>query len=299
MDPERLARIPARMKSFVDQGTIAGAVTLAARHGVVASLEAVGYQDLENKRPMRTDSIFEIMSMTKPVTAAGTMLLMEEGRLALSDPVEKHLPEFRGLWVIDSPGEKERRLKRPSRAITIRDLPTHTSGMPELPPEGGKYSTASDLYAFYQMMANGGTYNKRRVFSRGSVELMTAVHTAELKQSWGLGWSVVRDPAGTLQLESAGTFGHGGAFGTYGWIDPRKDLIGVLLIQRWGGGDCRVGKSDRRGRLSYLPRTIGTNITGMTLRRRILPSAVLSTTIRSWPKIVPPTGATSLPPGLS
>ncbi len=355
MDPQRLARIPARLKQFVDKGTIAGAVTLVARHGVVASLEAVGYQDLEGKRPMRTDSIFEIMSMTKPVTAAGIMLLMEEGRLALSDPVEKHLPEFRGLWVIDSAGEKERKLKRPSRPITIRDLLTHTSGMagvlpegikeliPRLDrtlaeavafysqqslefepgtrwmysntgiatlgriievvwgqayekfldarlfqplgmkdsfffppadkrerialvyrleqgklrrppeavgpepweyrkgakyslPEGGMYSTAADLHAFYQMMANGGTYNQRRILSRGSVELMTALHTAELKQSWGLGWSVVRDGPGTLNLESPGTFGHGGAFGTYGWIDPRKDLIGVFLIQRLGDG---------------------------------------------------------------
>ena len=58
MDPERLARIPARMKEFVEKGTIAGAVTLVARHGVVASLDAVGYQDLESKRPMRTDTIF-------------------------------------------------------------------------------------------------------------------------------------------------------------------------------------------------------------------------------------------------
>src|SRR3990172_2863806 len=78
MDPERLARIPARMKEFVEKGTIAGAVTLVARHGVVASLEAVGYQDLETKQPMRTDTIFQIRSMTKPMTAAGIMILLEE-----------------------------------------------------------------------------------------------------------------------------------------------------------------------------------------------------------------------------
>ena len=69
MDPERLARIPIRMKAFVEQGTVAGAVMLVARHGVVASLEGVGYQDLETKKPMKTDSIFQIMSMTKPVVA--------------------------------------------------------------------------------------------------------------------------------------------------------------------------------------------------------------------------------------
>ena len=85
MDPDRLAKIPARMKSFVDKGTIAGCVTLVARHGAIASLEAVGYTDLDHKTPMRTDAIFQIHSMTKPVTAAGIMLLMEEGKLALSD----------------------------------------------------------------------------------------------------------------------------------------------------------------------------------------------------------------------
>src|SRR5262245_54464481 len=99
MDAERLARIPVRMKVFVDQGTMAGAVMLVARHGVVASLESVGYQELETKKPMKTDSIFQIMSMTKPVVAVAIMMLMEEGKLAVSDPVEKYLPEFRGLWM--------------------------------------------------------------------------------------------------------------------------------------------------------------------------------------------------------
>src|SRR5262245_3470200 len=75
MDAERLGRIPLRMQSFVDKGTLPGVVTLVARNGVVASLEAVGYQDLESKKPMKTDSIFQIMSMTKPVTALGIMIL--------------------------------------------------------------------------------------------------------------------------------------------------------------------------------------------------------------------------------
>ena len=132
MDPERLARIPARMKEFLDSGTIAGAVTLVARHGVAVSLEAVGYQDLETKTPMRSDSIFQIRSMTKPITAVGIMILLEEGRLLLSDPVEKYVPEFRDQLVVDKRlGEKVLTTKKPSRPITIRDLLTHTSGMPE------------------------------------------------------------------------------------------------------------------------------------------------------------------------
>jgi CubicO group peptidase (beta-lactamase class C family) len=364
MDPERLGRIPVRMKAFVDQGTVAGVVTLVARHGVIASLDAVGYQDLETKKPMKTDSIFQIMSMTKPVVAVAIMMLVEEGKVAVSDPVEKHLPEFRGLWMNTSrPGEKERRQIRPPRPITLRDLLTHTSGMIASLPEGivelytklhltlaeavtvysqqpldfepgtkwqysnpgiatlgrvievasgqpferflserifqplgmkdsflfvpqdkidriamvykrvdgklqraggdilggdpshyrkgskysapefGMYSTASDLAALYQMMLNGGTYNSKRLLSRASVSLMTVLHTGSIEPAghstgmgYGLAWTVVRDPWGTLQLQSEGSYGHGGAFGTQGWIDPQKDLVGVFLIQRSAGG---------------------------------------------------------------
>ena len=100
MDAARLARIPARMQKFVDDGKAAGFVTLVARHGHVATLSATGFQDREKRVPMRTDSMFQIMSMTKPVTCTGIMILMEEGRLSLIDPVEKYLPEFAGQRLV-------------------------------------------------------------------------------------------------------------------------------------------------------------------------------------------------------
>src|ERR1017187_339454 len=123
MDTGRLDRIAPRMKSFVDKGVVAGTVTLIQRHGQVVHLEATGYQDLETKKPMRPDTIFEIMSMTKPVTSVAIMILVEEGKVSLWDPVEKYLPEFKGMWVIDKrvpyesgrTGDSERALKRPSR----------------------------------------------------------------------------------------------------------------------------------------------------------------------------------------
>jgi CubicO group peptidase (beta-lactamase class C family) len=121
MNTERLSKIPVRMKTFVEQGTIAGAVTLVARRGRVVSLEAVGYQDLESKKPMRTDTIFDIRSLTKPVTAIGIMILMEEGKLALNDPVEKHLAEFKAA---------DNKAQNRSNPITIRQLLTHTAGLP-------------------------------------------------------------------------------------------------------------------------------------------------------------------------
>ncbi|MEJ7606601.1 MAG: serine hydrolase domain-containing protein [Bryobacteraceae bacterium] len=137
LDAKRLASIPERMKFFVDKGTMAGSVTLVSRHGQIAALDAVGYTDIESKQQLRTDAIFQLHSMTKPVVAMAAMILMEEGKLSIHDPVEKHLPEFRGMWVIESQdGEASRKLTRPARPITIRDLMTHTSGMSLNPPPG-------------------------------------------------------------------------------------------------------------------------------------------------------------------
>jgi CubicO group peptidase (beta-lactamase class C family) len=109
-------------------------------------------------------------------------------------------------------------------------------------PEGGLYSTAADLARFYQMMLAKGTLDGTRILSHAAVELMTTVHTGELKSGfapgmgYGLGWAVVREPAGMFRMNSLGTFGHGGAYRTYGWIDPAKDLVGVILFQRTNGG---------------------------------------------------------------
>ena len=131
MDAQRLARIPERMQEFVDDGMISGAVMLVARHGDVVLYEAVGHRDTESRDPMRRDTIFQIQSMTKPVTALAAMILLEEGLLRLNDPVEMYLPEFRGQTLARSAGVDEQTAEQqPVRPITIRDLLTHTSGMP-------------------------------------------------------------------------------------------------------------------------------------------------------------------------
>ncbi len=134
---DRLASIKPRMQQAVDQGDIPGAVSMIVKDGKVAHLEAVGYADIEAKKPMRTDTIFQIMSMTKPVTGIAIMILMEEGRLSITDPVERHLPEFRNQWMVsEREGKARMTLVRPSRPITILDLLTHTSGMAGFMPEG-------------------------------------------------------------------------------------------------------------------------------------------------------------------
>jgi len=131
MSAERLARIAPRMKAMADAGHIAGTVTLIGRNGSIVHHEAVGYADIEIKRSMAKDTIAQIMSMTKPMVGTAIMMLAEEGKLGITDAVEKHLPEFRGQMLKDAD-----RLKKPARPITIRDLMSHTSGMASNPPPG-------------------------------------------------------------------------------------------------------------------------------------------------------------------
>lgn len=360
MDPDRLARIPERMQEFVDAERVAGVVTLVARRGQVVALDAVGYTDIETKQPLAVDNIFQIHSMTKPVVALGVMMLAEEGRLSITDPVERHLPEFRGQRVIVERDGDRLVLAPPKRPITIRDLLTHTSGMPLNPPpgigelhgalhkslndvglvlsqqplefepgtkwqysntgiaaaaliierlsgmpfetflakrifeplgmvdtyiyppkekfhrmptayiqkgeelvkytadplgegamkfregakyplpEGGLYSTAADLYRLYQLMLNGGALDGVRLLSPATVKVMTALHTGDIEArpgaGYGLGWQVIRGPEGQGGLASIGTYGHGGRYGTFCFIDPAEELIGVFMIHREGDG---------------------------------------------------------------
>lgn len=350
MDAQKLKEIPGRLQRFIDDGTIAGAVTLVARRNRIAHLDALGQSDLATKRLMRPDDLFWIASMTKPITATAVLMLQDEGKLSLNDPVEKHLPEFENQRMVESRSGESVTLRPAPRPITLRDLLTHTSGLgdvaaprpecslaelvmayaqqplqfppgskwqysnagintlgrvievvagqpyavflehrvfrplgmkdttfwpsggqlkrvaksyqpratggglEEVPvyfirgeladrrrtafPAGGLFSTASDLSRFYQMVLNNGTWKGRKLVSAESAALMTRTQTGELKtgftdgMSFGLGWAVVKEPTGVTGMLSPGTFGHGGAYGTQGWIDPKRGLILVLMIQR-------------------------------------------------------------------
>lgn len=358
LDADRLKLIKPRLQQLVDDQTLPGVVSLVARHGEVAELDAVGWANVEDRKPMRTDSIFQIMSMTKNFTGVAAMMLVEEGKLELRKNVEDYLPEFKGIQVQDG-GSGPGLLHPPKHPPTVWELMSHTSGLGGDPdgelsdnprtmrvpladavrfygshehllfepgtrwsysnmgiatlgrivevvsgedyvhfvkshildplgmkdtfyfapedkrdrialvykhaegklvrsgseilagdplkyrsgakypaPEFGLYSTAPDLFRFYQMLLNGGTFGGRRYLSRQSIETMTRVFTPEVNPSgwlggtgYGLTFEIVDKPEGTLLLHSPGTFGHGGAFGTEGWIDPKNDLIRIEMVQ--------------------------------------------------------------------
>ena len=126
---DRLERIDPVMERYITQNKTAGIVTLVARHGKVAHFNAYGRMDLETCQPMTTDAIFRIYSMTKPITAVAAMMLLEEGRFRLFDPISMFLPEFEKMQVITGKNTNGGLITEPATCpITVRDLFTHTAG---------------------------------------------------------------------------------------------------------------------------------------------------------------------------
>lgn len=140
---ERLLRIGQMVQRYIDAKDITGAVTIVARKGKVAQYEAYGLMDLEGRTPMRKDAIFRMASMSKPVTATAILMLVEEGKVRLTDPVSRFIPSFKQLQVAMPKGDASASSARgrgeraepeiytvpASREITVRDLLTHTSGL--------------------------------------------------------------------------------------------------------------------------------------------------------------------------
>ena len=126
LSPARLWEATALHNRYVAQHRIAGAVVAVARRGKIGYLEAVGVQDLQTRAPMTERSLFRIYSMTRPITAVAVMMLHEEGRFELDDPVARFIPEFQKVVVAGEPGASPR---PPARPITVRDLLLHTSGL--------------------------------------------------------------------------------------------------------------------------------------------------------------------------
>ena len=367
MSAERLGRIGPAMQRYIDSGLVPGTVTLVARKGKIVHLEARGARDAESGAPMSTDVIFRIASMTKPITSVALMMLYEEGKFRLNDPISKWMPEYAEPKVAeplpDSAAGPRYRLVPAVRPITVRQLLTHTAGfansylgffkqevekvsakqkpddtvadyvsrlaavplnyqpgdrweysgatnhvgrlveilsgmtldeffqqrifeplgmkdthfylptskLPRFAAQytpgekdkkivladaptaesrfvkephtffmgaGGLVSTATDYWRFQQMMLQGGELDGRRILGRKTVELMTSNHTGDLPiwlsgpgYGFGLGYSVLLDHGAAGSMQSNGTFGWGGAFCTYFWVDPREEMIGILMTQ--------------------------------------------------------------------
>ena len=153
LSSDRLERIASSVQRNIDDKRIAGAVTLVVRHGKVAWFKAQGMADREATKPMPTDAMFRICSMTKPITSVAVMMLYEDGRFLLDDPVSKYLPEFKNPKVLVKPASGKPYMIPATKEITIRDLLRHTSGITyqwndDLGPMYEKADVASGLLQF-------------------------------------------------------------------------------------------------------------------------------------------------------
>ena len=131
MSAERLARIDELVKEYVDKKWIAGAAILVARNGKIVYYKGLGYDDVDKKTPMKKDAICRIASQTKAITSVAVMMLYEQGKILLNDPISKYIPEFKHPKVLDkfNPADTTYTTVPAKREITIRDLLTHTSGI--------------------------------------------------------------------------------------------------------------------------------------------------------------------------
>jgi CubicO group peptidase (beta-lactamase class C family) len=185
------------------------------------------------------------------ITVCGRIVEVVSGR-----PFDEFLDEriFKPLDMVDTTffptAEQQKRLarlykpgKQPGTIEPAQHWLNRLSAERTPNPSGGLFSTARDMARFYQMILGGGELNGRRIVSQESVRRMTTLQTGELTtgftpgNGWGLGWCIIRHPQGVTRMLSPGTFGHGGAFGTQGWVDPRREMIFVLMIQRTGFGN--------------------------------------------------------------
>ena len=129
LSSQQLKLMTTTVQTFVDQGKLAGVTTMVVRKGKVAHFETYGFRNKESAQPMTQDTIFRIYSMTKPITSVAVMLLHEQGKLQLDDPVSKYMPELKDLKVYVSGAGKDIVVESPNREMTVRHLLNHTSGL--------------------------------------------------------------------------------------------------------------------------------------------------------------------------
>lgn len=143
------------IQEFVDRQELAGAVMLVANREKVLAVESNGWADLARKKPMQTDSVFWIASQSKPITAAALMILADEGKVSLDDPVEKFLPGFRGQMVIAEKDKDHIPFRKPKHPITVRNILAHSSGL----PSGLSESYGLEFSVCQSHFGHGGAYS--------------------------------------------------------------------------------------------------------------------------------------------
>jgi CubicO group peptidase (beta-lactamase class C family) len=195
LSSERLERLSAALRAYVEDEQLAGSVTIVARHGKIAYLEAFGQRDRAARAPMRDDTIFRIASQSKAIVSTAAMILQEEGKLLITDPVGRYLPEFAETTVGVPRRDGGYDVVRAARPITIRDLLTHTSGF--------DYGTGVAADRWAKAGIQGYYFSDRNEPIRETVKRMAALPaSAHPGERWIYGYSI--DILGALVERAAG-----------------------------------------------------------------------------------------------
>ncbi|MFD3001725.1 serine hydrolase domain-containing protein [Pontibacter toksunensis] len=190
MSAERLQRLDRVLQEYVDKNYIPGAVALIARNGKVVYYKSVGHSDTEAKETLKRDDIFRIASQTKAITSVGVMMLYEEGRFLLDDPISKYIPAFKSPKVLDTFNKQDTTFTTvpAKREITIRDLLTHTSGI-SYPSIGGPEATA--IYAKSKIPSGIGTPNDKLADAIHALAKQPLLHQPGERFTYGLNTDVL------------------------------------------------------------------------------------------------------------
>jgi CubicO group peptidase (beta-lactamase class C family) len=183
LSSERLKQLDPVLKGYVDEGKLAGSVLLVARRGKLVYLQAFGQRDREARAPMLPDSIFRIASQTKALVSVGILMLAEQGKLQLSDPLSKYIPEFKESTVAVPKEGGGYEVVKAKREITIRDLLTHTSGI--------GYGTGVAADKWKEAGIGGWYFADRKEPIAATVARMAALpNDAQPGEKWVYGYSI-------------------------------------------------------------------------------------------------------------
>jgi len=182
---ERLKRMDITMNDWVEKGYMNGGAALIIRDGKIAYHKAIGYNDLDTKEPLQKDGIFRIASQTKAITSVAIMILFDEGKLLLTDPVSQYIPSFKkqSVLVKFNPADTSYTTVPASREVTIKDLLTHTSGL-GYAQIGSKEANA--IYAKHDITAGLGVKNKTLLEAMSKLGELPLMHQPGEKFTYGL-----------------------------------------------------------------------------------------------------------------
>lgn len=256
---ERLDRLSDALARYVEEGRLPGAVALVARYGRIVFLEAHGHRDIASTDPLETDDLFRIASQTKAIVSVAIMMLQEEGKLLIGHPLSRYLPAFAGTTVAVETDDGGYEVVEADRAITIRDLLTHTAGI------GYGGGTAADRWA--EAGIQGWYFADRAEPIRETVERMAALpFDAQPGERFVYGYSTdilgaVVEAASGMALDrflEERILGPLGMYDTYFYVPaPEADRLATVYSPADGGLDPAPDPGGMVGQGAYVegPRT--------------------------------------------